>query len=71
MRHDCNDGFGGSGSGLFDMTGRLLAMQSASLSMNARRPFDIEFHYGSAMLFEGGLLEAIEARVRAHQPASR
>ncbi len=71
IRHDCSNGFGGSGSGLFDAEGRLLALHSASLSMNSRRPFDIEFHYGSAMLFEGGLLEAIEARVRAHQPASR
>ncbi|GJE56097.1 MULTISPECIES: trypsin-like peptidase domain-containing protein [Methylobacterium] len=65
VRHDCNDGFGGSGSGLFDETGRLLAMQSASLSMNARRPFDIEFHYGSALLFEGDLLKAIREEIVA------
>lgn len=65
LRHDCNDGFGGSGSGLFDETGRLLAMQSASLSMNSRRPFDIEFHYGSALLFEGDLLKAIRQEVAA------
>ncbi len=64
VRHDCNDGFGGSGSGLFDETGRLLAMQSASLSMNSRRPFDIEFHYGSALLFEGELLKAIREELR-------
>lgn len=61
VRHDCNDGYGGSGSGLFDESGRLLALQSASLSMNSRRPFDLEFHYGSAMLFEGELLAAIRA----------
>lgn len=61
VRHDCNDGYGGSGSGLFDESGRLLALQSASLSMNSRRPFDVEFHYGSAMLFEGELLAAIRA----------
>lgn len=65
VRHDCNDGFGGSGSGLFDEAGRLLAMQSASLSMNSRRPFDIEFHYGSALLFEGELLEAIRQEIRS------
>jgi len=59
LRHDCNDGFGGSGSGLFDEAGRLIAMQSASLSMNARKPFDIEFHYGSALAFEGALLAAL------------
>jgi hypothetical protein len=64
-RHDCNDGFGGSGSGLFDQTGRLLAMQSASLSMNSRRPFDIEFHNGSALLFEGELLKAIQQEIAA------
>ncbi|GEP01207.1 hypothetical protein GCM10007887_35170 [Methylobacterium haplocladii] len=65
VRHDCNDGFGGSGSGLFDATGRMLAMQSASLSMNSRRPFDIEFHYGSALLFEGELLKAIRQEIAA------
>lgn len=64
VRHGCNDGYGGSGSGLFDETGRLIAMQSASLSMNSRRPFDIEFHYGSALLFEGELLEAIRHEMR-------
>lgn len=58
-RHDCNDGYGGSGSGLFDEAGRLVAMQSASLSMNSRRPLDLEFHYGSALLFEGELLRAL------------
>lgn len=65
VRHDCNDGYGGSGSGLFDENGRLLAMQSASLSMNSRRAFDIEFHYGSALLFEGQLVEAIRQEMRA------
>ena len=64
-RHDCNDGYGGSGSGLFDEAGRLLAMQSASLSMNSRRVFDIEFHYGSALLFEGELLTALRQEIRA------
>ncbi len=34
-------------------------MHSASLDMNQKRPFDIETHYGSAMLFEGELAEAI------------
>jgi hypothetical protein len=63
VRHDCNDGYGGSGSGLFDESGRLVALQSASLSMNSRRPFDAEFHYGSALLFEGELLTAIRAAV--------
>ncbi|MCE4224492.1 serine protease [Methylobacterium sp. C25] len=71
VRHDCNDGFGGSGSGLFDPTGRLLAMQSASLSMNSRRPFDIEFHYGSALLFEGELLKAIRQEITAIAGTSR
>ncbi|MET0257903.1 MAG: serine protease [Methylobacterium sp.] len=71
VRHDCNDGFGGSGSGLFDMTGRLLAMQSASLSMNARRPFDIEFHYGSALLFEGEVIRAIRQEIAAIAGATR
>ncbi|MBY6240867.1 serine protease [Methylosinus sp. Sm6] len=64
-RHDCNDGYGGSGSGLFDEQDRLIAMHSASLDMNARRPFDIEAHYGSALLFEGDLLAAIRERLRA------
>ncbi|WP_457108229.1 trypsin-like serine peptidase [Methylobacterium sp. P5_C11] len=63
-RHDCNDGYGGSGSGLFDANGRLLAMQSASLAMNLRHAFDIEFHYGSALLIEGRLREALKARAR-------
>ncbi|MFE1597792.1 trypsin-like peptidase domain-containing protein [Methylobacterium sp. ID0610] len=58
-RHDCNNGYGGSGSGLFDAEGRLIAMQSASLSMNSRRAFDVEFHYGSALLFEGALRAAV------------
>ena len=65
VRHDCNNGYGGSGSGLFDAEGRLLALHSASLSMNSRRPFNIEYHYGSALLFEGGLTEAIRARLAA------
>ncbi|BDV40525.1 trypsin-like serine peptidase [Methylocystis bryophila] len=60
VRHDCNDGYGGSGSGLFTEDGRLIAMHSASLEMNAKRPFDIETHYGSALLFEGALVEAIK-----------
>jgi hypothetical protein len=64
-RHDCNDGYGGSGSGLFDEKDRLIAMHSASLDMNARRAFDIETHYGSALLFEGDLLEAIREQLRA------
>ncbi len=59
-RHDCNDGYGGSGSGLFAEDGRLIALHSASLDMNAKRPFDIELHYGSAMLFEGALVAAIK-----------
>lgn len=58
-RHDCNDGFGGSGSGLFDESNHLVAMQSASLDMNRRLAFDIELHYGSALLIEGSLLDAI------------
>jgi len=62
-RHDCNDGYGGSGSGLFASDGRLIAMHSASLDMNDKRPFDIELHYGSALLFEGGLVEAIKKEV--------
>jgi hypothetical protein len=63
-RHDCNDGYGGSGSGLFDEAGRLVAMQSASLSMNSRHAFDIEFHYGSALLIEGALLNALRRAQR-------
>lgn len=63
-RHDCNDGYGGSGSGLFDAAGRLVAMQSASLSMNARHAFDIELHYGSALLIEGALLDALKRAQR-------
>ncbi|MGO8847326.1 MAG: trypsin-like serine peptidase [Methylocella sp.] len=62
-RHDCNDGYGGSGSGLFTTEGQLIAMHSASLDMNARRPFNIETHYGSAFLFEGRLLTAIKQNV--------
>lgn len=58
-RHDCNDGYGGSGSGLFDDGDHLVAMQSASLDMNRRLPFDIERHYGSALLIEGALHRAI------------
>ena len=63
VRHDCNDGFGGSGSGIFDEAGHLIAMQSASLDMNRRLPFDIELHYGSALLIEGKLLDAIRREV--------
>lgn len=62
-RHDCNDGYGGSGAGLFSEDGRLIAMHSASLDMNLQRPFDIETHYGSAMLFEGDLAKAVRAAV--------
>jgi len=58
-RHDCNDGYGGSGSGLFDEAGHLIAMQSASLDMNRRLTFDIGLHYGSALLIEGKLLDSI------------
>lgn len=62
-RHDCNDGYGGSGSGLFSEDGRLIAMHSASLDMNLQRPFDIETHYGSALLFEGDLTKAIREAI--------
>jgi len=62
-RHDCNDGYGGSGSGLFTREGRMIAMHSASLDMNDKRPFDMELHYGSALLFEGALVEAIRRQV--------
>lgn len=62
-RHDCNDGYGGSGSGLFSEDGRLIALHSASLDMNWTRPFDIETHYGSAILFEGDLANAIREAV--------
>lgn len=64
-RHDCNDGYGGSGSGLFTDDGRLVAMHSASLDMNLRRDFDMERHFGMALLFEGELLEAIRNTLRA------
>ena len=60
-RHDCNDGYGGSGSGLFDEAGRLIAMQSASSVMNAKHAFDTEFHYGSALLFEGDLIKRLKS----------
>jgi hypothetical protein len=60
-RHDCNDGYGGSGSGLFDETGRLIAMQSASSVMNAKHGFDPEFHYGSALLIEGQLVARLKS----------
>ena len=63
-RHDCNDGYGGSGSGLFDEAGRLIAMQSASSAMNAKHGFDPEFHYGSALLFEGQLIEKLKLYCR-------
>lgn len=62
-RHDCNDGYGGSGSGLFSEDGRLIALHSASLDMNWTRPFDIETHYGSAIVFEGDLVSAIRKAV--------
>ncbi|WP_132252206.1 trypsin-like peptidase domain-containing protein [Methylobacterium segetis] len=71
VRHDCNNGYGGSGSGLFDASGRLIALQSASLSMNSRRAFDAEFHYGSALLFEGDLLAAIRAATEPESGARR
>lgn len=64
-RHNCNDGYGGSGSGLFTPDGKLIALHSASLDMNQRRPFDMEAHYGSALLFEGALLEAIRKELAA------
>lgn len=64
-RHDCNDGYGGSGSGVFADDGRLIAMHSASLDMNSRRDFDLERHFGMALLFEGELLDAIRANLRA------
>lgn len=63
-RHDCNNGYGGSGSGLFDAGGSLIAMQSASLSMNSRRSYDGEFHYGAALLLEGALVDALRDAVR-------
>ncbi|GJD37310.1 S1 family peptidase [Methylobacterium aerolatum] len=63
-RHDCNDGYGGSGSGLFDEAGRLIAMQSASSVMNAKHGFDPEFHYGSALLFEGQLVDTLKSLAR-------
>jgi hypothetical protein len=66
-RHDCNDGYGGSGSGLFTEDGRLIAMHSASLDMNAKRAFDIGSHYGSALLFEGALVEAIKREAAPRQ----
>ncbi|MEA1834415.1 trypsin-like peptidase domain-containing protein [Methylobacterium durans] len=69
VRHDCNNGYGGSGSGLFDVSGRMIALQSASLSMNSRRPFDVEFHYGSALLFEGRLLAALREAAGNGPPA--
>jgi hypothetical protein len=60
VRHDCSDGYGGSGSGLFSADrGALIAMHSASLNINLKRDFDLEHHYGSAILFEGALLSAI------------
>jgi hypothetical protein len=62
-RHDCNDGYGGSGSGLFSEDGRMIAMHSASLDMNLSRPFDMETHYGSAILFESDLARAIKEAV--------
>jgi hypothetical protein len=41
----------------------MIAMHSASLDMNRQRPFDIETHYGSALLFEGDLAQAIRDAV--------
>lgn len=67
-RHDCNDGYGGSGSGIFTEKGDLIAMHSASLEMNRRRPFDLDQHYGSTLLFEGALVAAIRGRVGAPTP---
>jgi hypothetical protein len=64
-RHDCNDGYGGSGSGLFAKNGRMIALRSVSLDMNSRRPFDIDGHCGSALLFEGELPDAIRQSVLA------
>ncbi|CAN2535249.1 hypothetical+protein [Methylocapsa aurea] len=64
-RHDCNDGYGGSGSGIFSDDGRLVAMHSASLDMNSRRDFDMERHFGMALLFEGELLDAIRQTLQA------
>jgi hypothetical protein len=64
-RHDCNDGYGGSGSGLFTLDGRLIALHSASLDMNLKRPFDIDAHYGSALMIEGDLLAAIRRAVES------
>ncbi len=58
-RDDCNDGFGGPGSALFDEAGYLVAMQSVSLDMNRRLAFDIGLHYGSPILIVGELLDAI------------
>ena len=63
-RHDCKDVYGGSGSGLFTEDGRLIATHSTSLDMYAKRPSDIETHYGSALLLEGDLLEAIKSDVQ-------
>lgn len=71
VRHNCNDGydgFGGSGSGVFDEAGGFIAMQSASLDMNRRLPFDVELHYGSALLIEGRLLDEIH---RETAPANK
>ncbi|MDP4021367.1 serine protease [Methylobacterium sp. NEAU 140] len=71
-RHDCNDGYGGSGSGLFDEAGRLIAMQSASSVMNAKNAYDAEFHHGSALLIEGDLRAALLREVPAGgAPAGR
>jgi hypothetical protein len=66
-RHDCNDGYGGSGSGLFDEAGRLIAMQSASSVMNTKHGFDPEFHFGSALLFEGQLIAELKFFSRHRQ----
>lgn len=63
-RHDRNDGYGGSGSGLFDEAGRLIAMQSASSVMNAKHGFDPEFHHGSALLLEDQLITSLKSLAR-------
>lgn len=40
-------------------------MHSASLDMNSRRDFDMERHFGMALLFEGELLDAIRQTLQA------
>ncbi len=36
-------------------------MQSASSVMNAKHAFDPEFHYGSALLYEGKILSFLKS----------